>query len=148
MAASTAAPSGHAVAVEVDGVRYPSARQAAFALELPISTVQQRINNPNFPAYRWLGATPGKRQVRTPEDCEVAKPLVEPTRWAFDGGARRANVIDLNVQPPRVVRTVGWLRCMCCGRFHFSEDVSRARLCLNCGGAGGLPVGADPNEDA
>ena len=59
-----------------------------------------------------------------------------------------ANVIDLNVQPPRVVRTVGWLRCMCCGRFHFSEDVSRARLCLNCGGAGGLPVGADPNEDA
>jgi hypothetical protein len=129
-------------------VRYPSARQAAFALELPISTVQQRINNPNFPAYRWLGATPGKRQVRTPEDCEVAKPLVEPTRWALDGGVRRANVIDPTVQPPRVVRTVGWRRCMCCGRFHFSDDVCRARLCLNCGGTGGLPVGADPDEDA
>ncbi len=148
MAASTAALNGHAVAVEVDGVRYPSARQAAFALELPISTVQQRINNPSFPAYRWLGATPGKRQVRTPEDCEVAKPLVEPTRWALDGGVRRANVIDPNVQPPRVVRTVGWRRCMCCGRFHFSDDVCRARLCLNCGGASGLPVGADPDEDA
>ncbi len=148
MAASTAAPNGYAVAVEVAGVRYPSARQAAQALGMSVSSVQQRAHSPNFPTFRWLGATPGPRRVRTPEDCDVAKPLVEPTRWAFDGGARRANVIDLNVQPPRVVRTVGWLRCMCCGRFHFSEDVSRARLCLNCGGAGGLPVGADPNEDA
>src|SRR5690606_761464 len=116
--------------------------------ELPISTVQQRINNPNFPAYRWLGATPGKRQVRTPEDCEGAKPLVEPTRWALDGGLRRANVIDPNVRAPRVVRTVGWSRCMCCGRFHLSDDGCRARLCLICGGAGALPGGADPDEDA
>lgn len=148
MAASTAAPSGHAVAVEVDGVRYPSARQAAFALELPISTVQQRINNPNFPAYRWLGATPGKRQVRTPEDCEVAKAIIEPAYWVFDGGARRANVLDPNFDPPRVIRRVGWVKCMRCQRFHFSGNVVSVRLCSLCGGAGGWPVGADPDEDA
>ena len=78
----------------------------------------------------------------------VGRETVEPGQWAYDGGVRRAPVMDPNFDPPRVVRRVGWLRCMCCGRFHFSEDVSRARLCLNCGGAGGLPVGADPNEDA
>ena len=91
MAASTAAPSGHAVAIEVAGVRYPSARQAAQALGMSVSSVQQRAHSPNFPTFRWLGATPGPRRVRTPEDCDVAKPLVEPTRWAFDGGARRAD---------------------------------------------------------
>jgi hypothetical protein len=46
-----------------------------------------------------------------------------------------------------VVRRVGWLRCMSCGRHHFSEDVARARMCLECGGAGGWPVGARPSDD-
>ncbi|KXG17006.1 hypothetical protein DT383_06580 [Pseudomonas aeruginosa] len=148
MAASTAGTNGLATPVEVDGVRYPSARQAAFALGLPTSTVQRRTNNPNFPTYRWLGATPGKRQVRTPEDCEVAKPLVEPAYWAFNGDlARRASVMDPNEEPPRVVRRVGYVRCLCCGRPHFSPDVVRARMCSACGGAGGWPIGADPDEN-
>ena len=147
MAASTAAPSGHAVAIEVAGVRYPSARQAAQALGMSVSSVQQRAHSPNFPTFRWLGATPGPRRVRTPEDCDVAKPLVEPTRWAFDGGARRANVLDPNFDPPRVIRRVGWVKCMRCQRFHFSGDVVAVRLCSVCGGAGGWPVGADPDAD-
>ena len=148
MAQSTAGSNGHATPVEVDGVRYPSARQAAEALGLPVSTVQRRTHSANFPSYRWLGATPGKRQVRTPENCAVARPLIEPTRWPFSGDlTRRASVMDPNEEPPRVVRWVGYVRCMSCGRPHFSEDVVRARLCSACGGAGGRPVGADPEEN-
>lgn len=147
MAASTAGTNGLATPVEVDGVRYPSARQAAFALELPISTVQRRTHSANFPSYRWLGATPGPRRVRTPEDCKVAKALIEPTPWPLDGGARRANVLDPNFDPPRVIRRVGWVRCMRCQRFHFSGDVVAVRLCSTCGGAGGWPIGADPEEN-
>lgn len=146
MALSTAALSGQAVAIEVDGRTYASARQAAEALGLPVSTVQRRTHSANFPSYRWLGATPGKRQVRTPEDCDVAKPLIEPAQWAFDGDlARRASVMDPNEEPPKVVRRVGYVRCMSCGRPHFSPDVVSARMCSTCGGAGGWPVGADPN---
>ena len=148
MAASTAGSNGHAVGVEVDGVRYPSARQAAEALGLPTSTVQRRTHNPNFPNYRWLGATPGKRAVHDPENCLLAKALIEPTPWPLDGGARRANVLDPNFDPPRVIRRVGWVRCMRCQRFHFSGDVVAVRLCSVCGGAGGWPVGADPDADA
>lgn len=147
MALSTAALSGQAVAIEVDGRTYASARQAAEALGLPVSTVQRRTHSANFPSYRWLGATPGKRQVRTPEDCAVARPLVEPARWPFSGDlTRRASVMDPNVEPPRVVRQVGYVRCMACGRPHFSEDVVHARLCSVCGGAGGWPIGAAPDE--
>lgn len=148
MAASTAAPNGHAVAIEVEGVRYPSARQAALALGMSTGTVQQRAHNPNFPAYRWLGETPGTRAVHNPEDCQVAKAIIEPAYWAFDSGARRANVLDPNFDPPRVIRRVGWVKCMRCQRFHFSGNVVSVRLCSVCGGAGGWPVGADPDEDA
>ncbi|MEW6692629.1 MAG: hypothetical protein AB1340_07330 [Pseudomonadota bacterium] len=147
MAASTAGSNGHAVAIEVEGVRYPSARQAASALGLPVSTVQRRAHLDHWPTYRWLGVTPGKRHVRTPEDCEVAKAIIEPTPWLLDGGARRANVLDPNFDPPRVIRRVGWVRCMRCQRFHFSGDVVAVRLCSVCGGAGGWPVGADPDAD-
>ena len=50
--------------------------------------------------------------------------------------------------PPRVIRRVGWVRCMRCQRFHFSGNVVAVRLCSVCGGAGGWPVGADPDADA
>lgn len=148
MAASTAGTNGLATPVEVEGVRYPSARQAAEALGLPVSTVQRRAHLDHWPTYRWLGATPGPRRVRTPEDCDVAKPLIEPAQWAFDGDlARRASVMDPNEEPPRVVRRVGYVRCMSCERPHFSPDVVSARMCSTCGGAGGWPVGAAPDED-
>ncbi|MFL0336308.1 hypothetical protein ACEU0A_004197 [Stenotrophomonas maltophilia] len=147
MAASTAGTNGHAVAVEVGGVRYPSARQAAQALGLSPNGVSSRCHSPAFPDYRWLGATPAKRQVHDPATVRMGRGLIEPERWPNDGGARRAPVMDPNCDPPRVVRRVGWRRCMCCGRFHFSEDVARARMCVECGGAGGWPVGAR-DEDA
>ena len=138
---------GYAVGVEVDGVRYPSARAADLALGLPPNTVCHRAHSRNYPTYRWLGETPGRRAVRRPEDCAVGRPLAEPERWPYDGGARRAPVMDPNFDPPRLVRRVGWLRCMTCGRPHFSEDVARVRLCCACGGLGGHPIGADPDGD-
>ena len=95
----------------------------------------------------WPVATPGSRAVHDPAEVRIARELVEPARWPNDGVARRAPVMDPNYDPPRVVRWVGWLRCMCCGRSHFSEDVARARMCLDCGGAGGMPIGARPSDD-
>ncbi len=148
-AASTAGASGHAVAVRVDGEVYPSARGAARALGLSSNTVVGRCHSPAFPDYVWLGATPGpRRRFDSFDERRIAKPLIEPERWPFSGDlSRRAPVMDPNCDPPRVVRRVGWLRCMCCGRPHFSEDVARARMCVDCGGAGGWPVGAR-DEDA
>ncbi len=138
---------GYAVGVEVDGVRYPSARAADLALGLPPNTTRHRAHSEHYPTCRWLGETPGRRPVRRPEDCTLAKPLAEPERWPYDGGARRAPVMDPNFDPPRLVRRVGWLRCMTCGRPHFSEDVARVRLCCACGGLGGLPLGTDPDGE-
>lgn len=107
------------------------------------ATVQARAHSANFPTYRWL-------PKHAPEDRAIARarPLIEPTRWPFSGDlTRRASVMDPNEEPPRVVRWVGYVRCMSCGRPHFSEDVVRARLCSTCGGAGGWPIGADPDEN-
>ena len=49
-------------------------------------------------------------------------------------------VLDLNEGPPKVVRRIGWLRCMCCARFTFSDDVVRVRMCEECGGLGSAPA--------
>ncbi len=54
--------------------------------------------------------------------------IVEPPRWPRDGGVRREPVYDRNFDPPRLVRHVGWRRCMACGCQFFSEDVQRQRL--------------------
>jgi len=149
MAASTAASSVHAVGVEVNGVRYPSARAADAALGHTYGTTRHRAHSKHYPTYRWLGATPGKRPVKTFEELAIAKALNEPERWPFDGDlSRRASVMDPNVEPPRLVRRVGYMRCMTCGRPHFSEDVARVRMCSDCGGAGGVPVRPRPDADA
>ncbi len=151
-AASTAANrsiNGHAVAVRIGGEVYPSARQAAQALGLSPNGVTSRCHSDKWPDYEWLGATPGKRQVHDPAIVRMGKELVEPDRWEFDGCARRAPVVDTNFDPPRLVRRVGWVMCMCCSRPHFSPDVARARMCVECGGAGGWPVGTrSQDEDA
>ncbi|QDD90359.1 hypothetical protein CCZ28_15570 [Pseudomonas oryzihabitans] len=64
--------------------------------------------------------------------------LVEPGRWPDDGGARREPVLDYNADPRgRVVRRVGWVRCMRCRRPAWSGDVVRCRICVGCGGLAG-----------
>lgn len=58
--------------------------------------------------------------------------LVEPKPWPRDEGLRREPVIDPNFEPPRVVRLVGWRRCMRCEAMFFSPDVRGVRLHENC----------------
>lgn len=60
--------------------------------------------------------------------------MIEPKRWDFDGCLRREPVLDADSRPPRVVRKVGWHRCMKCRRPFFSEDVLRLRMCEPCRG--------------
>lgn len=58
--------------------------------------------------------------------------MVIPKRWDFDGCVRREAVLDADVSPPRLVRKVGWQRCMKCRVPFFSEDVVRLRMCQPC----------------
>ena len=60
--------------------------------------------------------------------------MIEPKRWDFDGCLRREPVLDADARPPRVVRKVGWHRCLKCRRPFFSEDVLRLRMCEPCRG--------------
>lgn len=60
--------------------------------------------------------------------------MIETQRWEYDGGVRREPVLDADARPPRVVRKVGWQRCMKCRRPFFSEDVLRLRLCSGADG--------------
>lgn len=52
--------------------------------------------------------------------------------WPFDGGKRREPALDLDYDPPRVVRQVGWRVCMCCAKPFWSDDTIRQRLCGEC----------------
>ena len=58
--------------------------------------------------------------------------FIEPEPWACDGGTRREAVIDMDHNPPRLVRHVGWQRCIACRSQFFSEDVIAVRLCGKC----------------
>lgn len=62
--------------------------------------------------------------------------IMEPDPWPFDGCKRREPVMDEDY-PPRVVRKVGWHRCLKCSRPFFSEDVIRLRLCSGAQGCRG-----------
>ncbi len=62
--------------------------------------------------------------------------ITEPDPWPFDGCKRREPVTDED-QPGRVVRKVGWNRCLKCRRPFFSEDVLRLRLCSGAQGCRG-----------
>lgn len=63
--------------------------------------------------------------------------MIIPKRWDYDGCVRREPVLDADASPPRVVRKIGWQRCMKCRRPFFSEDVLRLRLCDGADGCRG-----------
>jgi hypothetical protein len=63
--------------------------------------------------------------------------MIVPKRWDYDGCVRREAVIDADASPPRVVRRVGWQRCLKCRRPFFSEDVLCLRLCSGADGCRG-----------
>ena len=62
--------------------------------------------------------------------------IIEPEAWDYDGCVRREAVTDED-NPGRVVRKVGWHRCLKCRRPFFSEDVLRLRLCSGTQGCRG-----------
>lgn len=61
--------------------------------------------------------------------------IIEPDPWEYDGCLRREPVLDEDTR--RVVRKVGWHRCLKCRRPFFSEDVIRLRLCSGAQGCRG-----------
>ena len=69
--------------------------------------------------------------------------LIIPSRWDYDGCKRREPVVDIDQRPHRVVRKVGWQRCMKCRRPFFSEDVVRLRLCGGSTGSNGCRTDGD-----
>lgn len=144
--------------IECAGVTYPTLQAAANALGVSSGTIHQRIHSPRYPDYHRLsrpnysggpkkGAMPKKpRAPYCPKplvhfgECQMGKPLVEPQAWPWDGDLRRRQQL-VDPDDGRVIRRLGWLRCMRCSRPCFSEDVVRARLCFNCGGLASEPVG-------
>ncbi len=56
--------------------------------------------------------------------------FVRPEPWPYNGGVRREPVLDTDDIPARVVRKVGWRRCIECGEPFCSDDVGRLRLCV------------------
>lgn len=58
------------------------------------------------------------------------KDLIVPAPWRYsEAPERRAAVIDPNFTPPRIVRYVGWRKCIGCGEMFFSEHLKRNRFC-------------------
>lgn len=75
---------------------------------------------------------PPKQAGRPKKEEQEGAGFIEPAPWAADGGARREPVMDLDHDPPCVVRYVGWRSCIRCQRQFWSEDVKRLRMCVPC----------------
>jgi len=61
----------------------------------------------------------------------VCRPIEEPRAWEFDGDlAKRVPVVDPNDN--RVIRYVGFRKCLACPKFFFSPDVRGVRICDRC----------------
>lgn len=98
--------------------------------------VTQRDAPPAPAPVRAGAAAPARAApAATPKVHPLSKGFTEPRPWDFDGCLRRGEVLDHDHHPPRVVRRVGWQRCMRCRQPFWSEDVVRLRLCTgNHGG--------------
>jgi len=115
------------------------------AAERPAWLVAWQERN-GAPAPAQAAATPLPRPtpVPSPLNQHVVKPRAvpfsrkegqgfsEPRQWPFDGGVRREAIIDHDLTPPRVIRRIGWHKCMRCRRPFFSQDVIKHRLCFEC----------------
>lgn len=59
--------------------------------------------------------------------------FILPVPWDYDGCVHREPVLDADFHiPPRIVRYVGWSRCITCKRAFWSEDVMKLRMCGGC----------------
>lgn len=63
----------------------------------------------------------------------IGKDLREPERGRWPDNGRVEVVTDPNWRMPdgsfRIVRRVGWRRCLVTGHRFFSEEISRQRIC-------------------
>jgi hypothetical protein len=74
---------------------------------------------------------PRKPRAEIEVPTAVGRDLIEPNEWAFDGDlTRREPVLDPNWN--RVVRYVGWRKCLRCSTPHFTPDVVKVRICGAC----------------
>jgi len=115
--------------------------------------VTDALNPPGLAAWRERGPAPpaqceqhpgqgGSGETATVSAVAEAVPpqrpkpnyqgFVEPLPWPDDRGKRRETVLDVDHNPPRVVRVVGWQRCIKCSRRFFSDDVRAVRMCRDC----------------
>lgn len=61
----------------------------------------------------------------------ICDPIDEPKPWPWNGDeTRRVPVVDPNDN--RVIRYVGYRRCISCTKHFWSEDVIRLRMCVRC----------------
>lgn len=105
---------------------------------------------PWLAAYRERGLAPPAQREQPPRQggSRTAKPVsavaaaqrpkgngygfIEPLPWPYDSGTRREAVLDIDHNPPRIVRQVGWRDCMCCRKPFWSDDTRHVRICEPC----------------
>lgn len=69
---------------------------------------------------------------RARDRTDIGIDIVEPEWFPLESEPKRVAVLDHNFNPPRVVRYVGWRRCMSCRSQFLSPDVVRIRMCEMC----------------
>lgn len=55
--------------------------------------------------------------------------IIEAAQWQ-QRNDKRVPILDMNFDPPRVVRYVGWQPCIRGGLKFFSHDVALIRMCV------------------
>lgn len=93
---------------------------------------RERQGLPRVPAQPQPRPSPAGRPRTAHARGTDRQGFSEPAAWPDDGGARREPVLDYDHNPPRLVRRVGWRRCLRCRRSFFSDDVAGRRLCGDC----------------
>lgn len=125
---------------EIEGVRYPTVAEAGVALGMPPHAVYQRCQSSNYPDWIQHGRREGGKKdpeqaaAEAAEAREARKDPITPRQWKFDGGRARKPILDPNVDPPKVIGHVGWVKCLKCWSWCFSGDVARQRRCYECFG--------------
>lgn len=94
----------------------------------PRSGAAQRFGGASTVTTPTPPATPARSGAR------LDTGLREPEPWAWGGGKHREPVLDLDRNPPRVVRSVGWRICIRCSSPFWSADAVGVRLWTACKG--------------
>lgn len=74
----------------------------------------------------------GTSSAASTSAAPVQRGFAEPQQWGFDGCQRREAVLDVDHNPPRVIRRVGWRLCITCTKPFWSTDTTKIRMCDPC----------------